>query len=183
VVVYSASELTEKEIFELKEITESIVTKGVSNERLRNEVLLALNLGYRSSKLRPVAAKSSTGKKLLLVDDDARNLFALTKVLRTNGYAVEVAPDGAKALEMLTQGVFDAVLTDIMMPEMDGYALIRQIREFGYADMPIIAITAKAMQGDDVLCMQAGATAYFSKPVDVDKLIDLLKGIQANGST
>ena len=177
VVIYSARELTEGEVFELKEVAESIVTKGAPNGRLRDEVLLALNLEQRSSKISQAATASATGKKLLLVDDDARNLFALTKVLRAHGYTVEVAPDGAKALEMLTQNLFDAVLTDIMMPEMDGYALIRQIRALGYADMPIIAITAKAMQGDDVLCMQAGATAYFAKPVDVDRLMDLLGSV------
>jgi len=180
-VIYSAHELSEKEVFDLKEVTESIVTKGAPNDRLREEVLLALDLGQRSSKIAKLTNSAlASGKKLLLVDDDARNLFALTKVLRASGYAVAVAADAGKAMQMLNLNVYDAVLTDIMMPEMDGYALIRQIRALGYADLPIIAITAKAMQGDDVLCMEAGATAYFAKPVDMDKLIELLKRVLGN---
>lgn len=174
-IIYSARELSEDEVFGLKEMTESIVTKSTSNERLHEEVLLALHLDNGANKLRALASAPASGKKLLLVDDDARNLFALTKVLRAKGYGIEVAPDGAKALEMLALGAFDAVLTDIMMPEMDGYALIRQIRALGHTDIPIFAITAKAMQGDAELCLQAGATAYLSKPVDVDRLVDMIE--------
>ncbi|MBI5430325.1 MAG: response regulator [Nitrosomonadales bacterium] len=177
VVVYSARDLTEEEVFELKEVTESIVTKSVLNDRLRDEVLLALKIDMNSSRIRTPVGKVGTGKRLLLVDDDARNLFALTKVLRSRGYFIEVAPDGARALEKLAGARFEAVLTDIMMPDMDGYELIRQIRALGYTDIPIIAITAKAMQGDDVLCMEAGATAYMAKPVDTDRLVELLRGI------
>jgi len=176
VVVYSARDLTEEEIFELKETTESIVTKSVFNNRLREEVL-ATHVASHASKKVTTKIEAASGKKLLLVDDDARNLFALTKALRSKGYAIEVAADSAKALELLNLGRFDAVLTDIMMPEMDGYALIRQIRALGYTELPIIAITAKAMQGDDELCLQAGATAYLAKPVEVSRLLELLKGI------
>jgi CheY-like chemotaxis protein len=172
VIVNSARDLTEAEVFSLKEVTESIVTKGALNNRLREEVL-AIRMGNHISKpTAPVA-----GKRLLLVDDDARNLFALTKALRSKGFAVEVASDSARALESLNTHRFDAVLTDIMMPEMDGYALIRQIRALGYTELPIIAITAKAMQGDAELCMQAGASAYLAKPVDMQKLLELLKGV------
>ena len=172
VVIFSARELSEAEVFELKGVAESIVIKGSSNRRLHEEVLHALHLD--SSKLPPAATLPEGGKKLLLVDDDARNLFALTKVLRSKGYIVTVAQDGAKALQMLAQDQFDAILTDIMMPEMDGYALIRQIRAQGYTGIPIFAITAKAMQGDAELCLQAGATAYLAKPVDVDRLIEMI---------
>ncbi len=177
VVIYSARDLTEAEVFELKEITESIVTKSPLSGRLREEVLLSLRVDISSDKIRAPDRSSGIGKKLLLVDDDARNLFALTKILRSRGYGVEVAPDGAKALELLAQSNFEAVLTDIMMPDMDGYELIRQIRAMGHTDVPIIAITAKAMQGDDVLCMQAGATAYLPKPVDTDKLFEFLRRV------
>ncbi len=111
------------------------------------------------------------------MDDDARNLFALTKALRGKGYAIEVAADSARALESLSNHRFDAVLTDIMMPDMDGYALIRQIRALGYTELPIIAVTAKAMQGDAELCLQAGASAYLAKPVDMNKLLELLNGV------
>ncbi len=175
VVVYSARELSEAEVFELKEVAECIVNKSAQNDRLREEVLLAVNLDASAKIIS--APESHSGKKLLLVDDDARNLFALTRALRGKGYVTEVAADSARALELLGQQHFDAVLTDIMMPEMDGYALIREIRGQGYADLPVIAITAKAMQGDDELCMQAGASAYLAKPVEIDKLLTLLKGI------
>jgi len=174
VVVYSSSELSEKEVFDLKEIAESIVNKRASSDRLREEVLLAAHLDSRSSKLAQAEVTPVSGRKILLVDDDARNLFALTKALRAKGFVVKVAADGVKALELLSQDHFTAVLTDIMMPEMDGYALIREIRALGYSDMPIIAVTAKAMQGDDVLCMEAGASAYLSKPVDMAELLKLL---------
>jgi CheY-like chemotaxis protein len=172
VIVYSARDLTEAEIFSLKEVTESIVTKGAFNNRLREEVLAA-----RAGTRLPKPAAPVSRKKLLLVDDDARNLFALTKALRGKGFTIEVAADSVRALESLNAQRFDAVLTDIMMPDMDGYALIRQIRALGYTDLPIIAITAKAMQGDAELCLQAGANAYLAKPVEMHKLLELLKGV------
>lgn len=177
VVVYSARELSEHEVFELKERVESIVIKGSNLERLREEVLLAAQLCLHSHQMTMPNNAESVQKKLLLVDDDARNLFALTRVLRVKGFGVEVAANSHEALERLSHTHFDAVLTDIMMPEMDGYALMRQIRALGYADLPIVAITAKAMQGDDVLCLQAGATAYLPKPVDMNKLLDLLNKV------
>jgi CheY-like chemotaxis protein/nitrogen-specific signal transduction histidine kinase len=177
VVVNSARVLSEEEVFKLKEFTESIVNKDVLNNRLRDEVLRAVQLDSNRCKIATTVNVSGSGKNLLVVDDDARNLFALTKVLRAKGFAIEVASDSAQALEVLKQNHFDAVLTDIMMPKMDGYELIRQIRALGYSDMPIVAITAKAMQGDDELCLQAGATAYLAKPVDMDKLLTLLKGV------
>lgn len=177
VVIYSARDLDEAEVFALKEVTESIVTKSALSGRLREEVLLALRMDLSSSRIRVPDRKSGLGKRLLLVDDDARNLYALTKILRSRGYDVDVAQDGGKALELLAQADFEAVLTDIMMPEMDGYALIRQIRSLGYTDVTIIAITAKAMQGDDILCLQAGANAYLPKPVDTDKLFELLRRV------
>jgi CheY-like chemotaxis protein len=177
IIIYSARELTENEVFELKGVTESIVTKDVLSDRLREEVLHALQ---QTASRTTVRAEPSLGKKLLLVDDDARNLFALTKVLKNKGFVVEVAPDSIKALELLSQTAFDVMLTDIMMPQVDGYELIRRVRALGYDKLPIIAITAKAMQGDDVLCLQAGANAYLAKPVDVNTLIELINhyGVQ-----
>lgn len=171
VVVYSARELTENEVFELKGITESIVTKNALNERLREEVLYLLKHPHANVKTIP---DSLTGKKILLVDDDARNLFALTKVLKAKGFVIEVAPDGLKALELLQQTSFDILLTDIMMPDVDGYELIRRVRALGYDKLPIIAITAKAMKGDDSLCLDAGANNYLAKPVDVNALIQMI---------
>jgi len=174
VIVFSEHELTEEDVFDLREATESIISKGLVNDRLRDEVLLALRRGKYSAD--PQATQSApTGKKLLVVDDDARNLFALTKFLRKRHYVIDVAPNGAKALEMLPQGQYDAILTDIMMPEIDGYMLIRKIRKLGYSNIPIIAITAKAMQGDESACIEAGANAYLAKPVDIDHLTALLQ--------
>ena len=178
IIVYSARELTENEVFELKGVTESIVTKNVLNDRLRDEVLYMLK--HFDSKRLPVVESESilvTGKKILLVDDDARNLFALTKVLKAKGFIIEVAPDAMKALDLLAKMPFDALLTDIMMPEIDGYELIRRIRTLGYDKLPIIALTAKAMKGDDSLCLEAGANAYLAKPVDVSALIKMVNSL------
>lgn len=171
IIIYSARELTENEVFELKGVTESIVTKDALSDRLREEVLYALRYADRPAT---AGSEQATGKKLLLVDDDARNLYALTKVLKSKGFTVEVAPDSIKALELLAQTTFDVLLTDIMMPQVDGYELIRRVRALDYDKLPIIAITAKAMQGDDALCLQAGANAYLAKPVDVNALIELI---------
>ncbi len=176
IIIYSARELTENEVFELKGVTTSIVTKDALSNRLREEVLRALHYIDSSATTR---SEQTIGKKLLLVDDDARNLYALTKVLKSKGFEVEVAPDSIKALELLAQTTFDVLLTDIMMPQVDGYELIRRVRALGYDKLPIIAITAKAMQGDDALCLQAGANAYLAKPVDVNALTDLINTLLA----
>ncbi|MFI3156430.1 MAG: response regulator [Methylococcaceae bacterium] len=177
IIIYSARELTENEVFELKGVTESIVTKDALSDRLREEVLHVLR--YAGSPATAGSEQTMAGKKLLLVDDDARNLYALTKVLKSKGFAVEVAPDSIKALELLAQTTFDAMLTDIMMPQVDGYELIRRVRALGHDKLPIIAITAKAMQGDDALCLEAGANAYLAKPVDVNALTDLINTLLA----
>jgi CheY-like chemotaxis protein/anti-sigma regulatory factor (Ser/Thr protein kinase) len=174
IIIYSAGELSENQVFELKGITESIVTKEALTDRLREEVLHALQ---QTDRPVTVCATQTAGKKLLLIDDDARNLFALTKVLQNKGFVVEVAPDSISALKLLAQTTFDVLLTDIMMPEVDGYELIRRIRALGYDKLPIIAITAKAMQGDDTLCLQAGANAYLAKPVNVNVLIELINAL------
>ena len=172
IIIYSARELTENEVFELKGVTESIVAKDALSDRLREEVLHALR--YAGSPSTVCSEPTIEGKKLLLVDDDARNLYALTKVLKSKGFEVEVAPDSIKALELLAQTTFDVMLTDIMMPQVDGYELIRRVRALGHSKLPIIAITAKAMQGDAALCLEAGANAYLAKPVDVNALIELI---------
>ncbi len=175
IIIYSARELSENEVFELKGLTTSIVTKDALSDRLREEVLHVLHDIDSSATS---CSEQAIGKKLLLVDDDARNLYALTKVLKSKGFVVEVAPDSIKALELLAQTTFDVLLTDIMMPQVDGYELIRRVRALGYDKLPIVAITAKAMQGDDALCLQAGANAYLAKPVDVNALIELINTLQ-----
>jgi CheY-like chemotaxis protein len=118
-----------------------------------------------------------SGKKVLVVDDDVRNIFALTTVLEQHGLQVVHAENGRAGIEMLrkTPGV-DGVLMDIMMPEMDGYETMRAIRQITeFRSLPIIAVTAKAMKGDRAKCIEAGASDYITKPVDLDQLFSVLR--------
>ena len=112
-----------------------------------------------------------------MVDDDVRNIFALTKVLEHKGLHVDIARNGREAIEKLQQlQDIDLVLMDIMMPEMDGYEAMREIRKKPeFARLPIIALTAKAMKDDQELCMKAGASDYLAKPLDIDRLQSLLR--------
>jgi CheY-like chemotaxis protein len=117
------------------------------------------------------------GKKVLVVDDDVRNIFALTSVLEEHNLQVVHAENGRAGIEMLlkTPGI-DGVLMDIMMPEMDGYETTRAIRQIPeFRTLPIIAVTAKAMKGDRAKCIEAGASDYITKPVDLDQLFSVLR--------
>jgi CheY-like chemotaxis protein len=112
---------------------------------------------------------------ILLVDDDQRNIFALSAVLKTRGYTVRSAANIRDAYAILEgPGEISIILMDMMMPDMDGYQAIKQIRRSGRITMPIIAVTAQAMAGDREKCLAAGADAYLSKPIDIDQLIELL---------
>ena len=117
------------------------------------------------------------GKKILIVDDDVRNIFALTAALEQKGASIEVARNGREALNKLKDNPsVDLVLMDIMMPEMDGYETMRAIRKNSiFSHLPIIALTAKAMKGDREKCIDAGASDYISKPVDTEKLVEMLQ--------
>ena len=117
------------------------------------------------------------GRKVLLVDDDMRNVFALSTLLEANQLTVVTAGDGVEALHMLNQHPDTAlVLMDIMMPEMDGYEAMRRIRvDNRFKHLPVIALTAKAMASDREKCIEAGASDYIVKPVDRDKLFSLMK--------
>jgi hypothetical protein len=116
-------------------------------------------------------------KKILVVDDDVRNIFSLTKALEMHDMNVITAVDGKEALKQLDENPdTSVVLMDIMMPEMDGYEAMQQIRKKAqFRNLPIIAVTAKAMTGDREKCIKAGASDYISKPVDIDQLLSLLR--------
>lgn len=116
-----------------------------------------------------------TRNKVLIVDDDTRNIFALSAVLKAKGYSCVSSPGSLEALKLLSANhTVGIILLDMMMPDMDGYELLATLRKGSNADLPVIAVTAQAMPGDREKCLAAGADDYLSKPVDVDKLITLL---------
>jgi CheY-like chemotaxis protein len=125
----------------------------------------------------PAFSGRFAGETVLIVDDDVRNVFALTSVLEQRGLAVRYAENGREGIDVLERAdSVDLVLMDIMMPEMDGYATMRAIRRMErFADLPIIALTAKAMQGDREKALDAGASEYVTKPVDIDELLGLIR--------
>jgi CheY-like chemotaxis protein len=116
------------------------------------------------------------GRKVLVVDDDPRNAFVLTDVLQLHGMTVVEAADGRRAIAELAAGGFDIVLMDVMMPEMDGHETTRAIRQMSqHASLPVIAVTARAMQGDREKALDAGATDYITKPIDVEELLSCME--------
>ena len=117
-----------------------------------------------------------TKKRILIIDDDTRNIFALSATLRAKSFECLSCMSAEEALQLLkSDAIVDAVLIDMMMPEMDGYEAIPLIKNIPHrAKTPVIAVTAQAMLGDREKCLQAGADDYVSKPVDVDKLLDVL---------
>ena len=181
VVVYSGRDLSHEEDLKLRQYTDAIVLKGArSTERLLDEVGLFLHSIRHAPPRRgaePAAGGELAGHRVLLVDDDMRNLFALSKVLRGWGLQVSLAQDGPKALKMLAEDEApELVLMDVMMPGMDGYETLRAIRaQPHFASLPIIALTAKAMRGDREKCLEMGASDYLSKPIDTDKLAALMR--------
>ncbi|MBF0130797.1 MAG: response regulator, partial [Alphaproteobacteria bacterium] len=184
VVVHSGRDLTREESMRLREYTDSIVIKGTqSPERLLDEVTLFLHsihsrLPERQRRLLEQAREHDealAGKTVLVVDDDMRNAFALSRALRPKGLEVRLAQDGRKALSILDEAGADIVLMDIMMPGMDGYETTRAIRSrHEFAALPVIAITAKAMPGDRQKCIEAGASDYLTKPVDMERLLSMM---------
>jgi CheY-like chemotaxis protein/methyl-accepting chemotaxis protein len=186
VIVYTGQELSRKDEEELSKYSESIIIKGVkSPERLLAETTLFLhrvesNLPEEKQKMLKVVHTREDimkDKTILVVDDDMRNVFALSSLLEERGMNIIVGRNGREGIEKLEQNPsINLVLMDIMMPEMDGYEAMRQIRKKpAYKKLPMIALTAKAMQGDRDKCIQAGANDYLTKPVDADKLISLLR--------
>ncbi|OVZ60862.1 hypothetical protein CDO46_20945 [Pigmentiphaga sp. NML030171] len=179
IVVYSARELSREDQLRIRSHTDSVVIKGAhSSERLLDEVSLFLH----SVRLRPAAPASGSdddlkGRKVLMVDDDMRNLFALSKALRGRGMEVLMAQDGSKALRQLEENPdIELVLMDVMMPVMDGYEATQEIRKNPrHAHLPIISLTAKAMQGDREKSLASGANDYLPKPVDIPKLLSMMR--------
>ncbi|GJG97532.1 response regulator [Cupriavidus pauculus] len=186
VIIYTGRQLSAEDEQRLRRYSKSIIIKGArSPDRLLDEVTLFLHSVESSlppehqRMLRAARSRDDTfdGRKLLLVEDDARNIFALSKVIEPLGASVEIARSGREALDVLNRmDDVDLVLMDIMMPEMDGITAMRHIREMPrYARLPIIALTAKAMQSDREACLKAGANDYIAKPIDVDKLLSLCR--------
>jgi len=181
VLVYTAKELTRKEELKLGRATKTIVVKEVrSPERLRDEVGAILSVesfdAFADGGSVPVEM-SLAGKKVLVVDDDIRNTFALTAVLERQGMEVTSVNSGGEALETLSDDAdIDIALVDVMMPEMDGYATMTKMRSLdSFKDRPIIALTAKAMKGDREKCIEAGASDYIAKPVVSSHLVAMLR--------
>jgi CheY-like chemotaxis protein/signal transduction histidine kinase len=186
VIIYTAGDLTREEEEKLRLYAGSIIIKGVkSPERLLSEVTLFLHRvetelpPEQQKMLADLRArdKNLEGRKILLVDDDVRNIFALTSVLENYGASPLVARNGREALEKLAQHKdIELVLMDIMMPEMDGYEAMTRIRQQEeFKQLAIIALTAKAMKDDKEKCLAAGASDYLSKPIDMDKLLSLIR--------
>ncbi|UVW27765.1 response regulator [Massilia sp. H6] len=186
VIVYTGRNLTRDEEAELLKYSRSIIIKGArSPERLLDEVTLFLHKveselsTERQSMLKTVRGRDRVfeGRTILLVDDDVRNVFALTSALEARGARVEVGRNGFEAIARLDEvASIDLVLMDVMMPGMDGLEATRRIRADGRFDrLPIIAITAKAMKDDQEQCLAAGANDYLAKPIDLSRLYSLLR--------
>jgi len=185
-VVYTGKQLTKREEAELRRMAESVVIKDAqSPERLLDETALFLHRATArlpESKRRMLEQLHRTtptliGRTALVVDDDVRNIFALTTFLERSEMKVIYAESGREGIAKLQENPeVDVVLMDVMMPEMDGYETMRAIREMSrFRNLPIIAVTAKAMKGDREKCIQAGASDYIAKPVDMDQLLSLLR--------
>ncbi len=191
VIVYTGRSLTRDEEQRLGRFSRSIIIKDArSPERLLDEVTLFLHqvestLPVERQRMLKAARDRETaleGRRILVVEDDARNIFALSSVLEPKGAKLEIARNGLEALAALERSAgpsgqaIDLVLMDIMMPEMDGLTATREIRRRAdWKKLPIIALTAKAMKDDQEKCLSAGANDYIAKPLDVEKLLSLIR--------
>ena len=191
VIVYTGRALSRDEEQQLRRFSKSIIIKDArSPERLLDEVTLFLHqveadLPPQQRQMLELARSRDTaleGRTVLVVEDDVRNVFALSSILEPTGLHVEIARNGREALEALNRAgvdgrrAIDLVLMDIMMPEMDGYTAMREIRSRAdWRRLPIIALTAKAMKDDQEKCLAAGANDYIAKPLDVERLLSLVR--------
>jgi CheY-like chemotaxis protein len=186
VIIHTAKDLSPADEAKLRNLVESFILKGPdSHQQLFDETALFLhryveNLPENQRRIIELARRREpglSGRRVLIVDDDIRNIFSLTGVLEQHDVEVLHAESGREGIAMLdeTPGI-DMVLMDVMMPDMDGYETMRQIRRSDrFRKLPMIAITAKAMKGDREKCIEAGASEYISKPVDVDQLVSMMR--------
>jgi CheY-like chemotaxis protein len=187
VIVYSAKDFNKKELYHLNRSSNTVLLKGVNSlEHLLEETVLHLHINHRELApdkrrvIEQIRMKDDilTGKNVLVVDDDVRNLFALTTVFERYNINVVTAESGKEAIQIINDDKqkVDMVLMDIMMPEMDGYETTQKIRrEHKNNSLPIIAVTAKAMKGDRQKCIEAGASDYITKPLKIDQLLSLMR--------
>ncbi|MCA9520616.1 MAG: response regulator, partial [Myxococcales bacterium] len=186
VIVYTGRALDHDEELELRNFSDSIIIKDVrSEERLMDEVSLFLHsvVSQMPERKRKMITdlhdvdRLLNGKQVLIVDDDMRTVFALSRILSGKGVKTHKAENGERALAVLDQNpAIEMVLMDIMMPVMDGYETMRRIRkQERFRALPIIALTAKAMKGDQERCIEAGANDYLPKPVDETRLYSMMR--------
>lgn len=187
VIVYSAKDFTRQELSHLNKLSSSIVLKDVNSlEKLLEQTVTYMHLNYNNLPddkrrlMENIRMKNDTlaGKKVLVVDDDVRNLFAITTVFERYNIDVITAESGREAIDLVgdPSNNIEMVLMDIMMPEMDGYETMQKIRrEHKNNTLPIIAVTAKAMKGDRQKCLEAGASDYITKPLKMDQLLSMMR--------
>jgi signal transduction histidine kinase/CheY-like chemotaxis protein/CHASE3 domain sensor protein len=188
IIIFTGKNISKGEEVRIKQYADTIVVKTAhSYQRILDEAGLFLHLVEEShADVMDIRMKSErlgglyevlNNKTVLIADDDVRNIFSLTKALEQHKMKVLAATDGKEALQVLKENpMVDVVLMDMMMPEMDGYESTKEIRKIrAYRDLPILAVTAKAMMGDREKCIAAGASDYISKPVDIDQLVSLMR--------
>ncbi|HEY0030003.1 MAG TPA: HAMP domain-containing protein [Bacteroidia bacterium] len=186
VIIYSAKDFNKQELSQLNKISSSIVLKDVNSlDRLLEETMMFLHVNYANFPVEKQRTMESfrmkgdilSGKKVLVVDDDVRNLFAITTVFERYNIDVITAESGKEAIILMNESKdIEMVLMDIMMPEMDGYETMQKIRrENKNNTLPIIAVTAKAMKGDRQKCLEAGASDYITKPLKMDQLLSMMR--------
>jgi CheY-like chemotaxis protein len=186
VIVYSAKEFNKSELNLVNNNSNNVLTKGVDSlDQLLEQTVLHLHIHpndlskEKRGIIENIRKKQDIlmGKKVLIVDDDVRNLFALTTVFERFDINILTAESGQQAIDLLNENEnIDMVLMDIMMPEMDGYETMQKIRrEHRNNSLPIIAVTAKAMKGDRQKCIEAGASDYITKPLKIDQLMSLMR--------
>jgi CheY-like chemotaxis protein len=186
VIVYARKALTRRQASDLRRLSSTMLIDTVKSLELllyKSTLLLHRNPSVLPAPSQALIEQTEladpeiAGKKVLIVDDDARNVFALASLLEHHHLEVVYAESGQAAIDMLHQQAgIDLVLMDVMMPEIDGYETMRRIRaEERFKSLPIIALTAKAMKGDRELCMQAGASDYIAKPVANEQLLSMLR--------